>query len=155
MNKVISIVAVVARLFLGGMMVLGGADKFAANPAPTEVVAKAEKFTAPEKEETLQKVLYINGMKQTGYAWQVLGIFEILFGILVIIQFTSFVGSVFLLPITAHIFLFHVFLEADETGELVMTGLLMAANLFLIFKDYAKWKHLLSVHPFKSGPSTS
>ena len=73
--KPISIVYIVLRLLLGGFMIYGGIQKFQKPiPTPVEVVEKAEKFTSPEKENTLQKILYISGAKQTGYFWEVLGI---------------------------------------------------------------------------------
>ncbi|TMU55708.1 DoxX family membrane protein [Flagellimonas algicola] len=143
-----NIVFIILRLVLGGMMVYGGIQKFQKPiPTPIEVVEKAEKFKAPEKESTLQKILYISGAKQTGYFWQVLGICELLFGLLVLLQGTSFVGAIFLLPITLHIFLFHVFLEADELGELLETGGLFAINILLILKERSKWQHLLWIKP--------
>ncbi len=141
-------ISIIFRLILGGMMVYGGIQKFQKPiPSPIEVVEKAEKFKAPEKESTLQKILYISGAKQTGYFWQVLGICELLFGLLVLLQGTSFVGAVFLLPITLHIFLFHVFLEAEELGELLQTGGLFAINVLLILREHKKWKHLLWIKP--------
>lgn len=146
--KGVNILFIVFRLFLGGMMVYGGVQKFQKPiPAPVEVVEKAGKFTAPEKESTLQKILYISGAKQTGYFWQVLGICEILFGLLLIVQYTGFVGALFLLPITLHIFLFHLFLESDELGELVETGALFAVNVALVLKERQKWKTLLWIRP--------
>ncbi len=139
---------VIFRLFLGGFMIYGGVQKFAnQNPTPTEVVAKAEKFKSPEKENTLQKILYISGAKQTGYFWQVLGICELLFGFLLIIQGTGFIGALFLLPITLHIFLFHLFLEPDEISELIQTGALFGINISLVLKEREKWKHLLWIKP--------
>lgn len=148
MKKYINILFIALRLILGGMMIYGGIQKFEkVNPSPIEVVKKAEKFSAPEKENTLQKVLYINGAKQTGYFWEVLGICELLFGLLLMIQGTGFIGALFLLPITLHIFLFHLFLEPDEVGELVQTGLLFAINIALILKEKEKWKHLLWIKP--------
>ena len=98
-------------------------------------------------ESTLQKILYISGAKQTGYFWQVLGICEILFGLLLIIQGTSFIGAIFLLPITLHIFLFHYFLEREETGELLKTLAFFAINLALVLKEYKKWKPLVWIRP--------
>ncbi|UII74824.1 DoxX family membrane protein [Flagellimonas sp. HMM57] len=146
--KTINILFIVLRLFLGGFMIYGGIQKFQKPiPAPIEVVEKAEKFKAPEKEGTLQKILYISGAKQTGYFWQVLGICELLFGLLLLLQGTSFVGAIFLLPITLHIFLFHVFLESDEISELLQTGALFAINIALVLKERAKWKHLLWIKP--------
>jgi len=129
-------------------MIYGGIQKFEKPiPSSIEVLEKAEKFSAPDKEPTLQKVLYISGAKQTGYFWQVLGICELIFGFLLIIQGTGFIGALFLLPITLHIFLFHLFLEADEIGELIQTGGLFLVNIALVLKEKEKWKHLLWIKP--------
>ncbi len=147
--RISAILFILLRLILGGMMVYGGLQKFQKPiPSPIEVVETAEKFKAPEKESTLQKILYISGAKQTGYFWQVLGVCELLFGLLLLFQGTGFVGAVFLLPITLHIFLFHVFLEADEMGELLQTGGLFVINILLVLKERNKWKHLLWIKPY-------
>lgn len=147
--KPIHILWLVLRLFLGGVMIYGGIQKFQKPiPTPLEVVEKADKFKDPAKESTLQKILYISGAKQTGYFWQVLGICELLFGLLLILQYPAFIGALFLLPITLHIFLFHVFLESDELTELFQTGALFAVNIALVLKDREKWKNLLWVNPF-------
>lgn len=148
MEWLINILFIVLRLILGGMMVYGGIQKFQKPiPTPIEVVEKAEQFKTPEKESTLQKILYISGAKQTGYFWQVLGICELLFGILVLLQGTGFIGALFLLPITLHIFLFHLFLESDEIQELIQTGGLFVINILLVLKERAKWKSLLWIKP--------
>ncbi|MEM6892879.1 MAG: DoxX family membrane protein [Bacteroidota bacterium] len=148
MEKGIQILFILLRLALGGMMVYGGVEKFQKPiPEPVEVVETAKKFTSPEKESTLQKILYISGAKQTGYFWQVLGFCELLFGLLLILQGTSFIGAVLLLPITLHIFLFHLYLESDEIGELFLTGGLLATNILLVLKEYKKWKHLIWIRP--------
>lgn len=149
MGKSIKILFIIFRLFLGGFMIYGGVQKFAKpNPTPIEVVEKANKFTSPEKESTLQKVLYINGAKQTGYFWEVLGVCELLFGLLLILQGTGFIGALFLLPITLHILLFHLFLEPDDVKELIQTGVLFGINIALVLKEREKWKHLLWIKPF-------
>lgn len=136
------------RLFLGGFMIYGGVQKFQNPlPEPMEVVEKANKFSSPAQKQTLQKILYISGAKQTGYFWQVLGICELLFGILLIVQGTGFIGALFLLPITLHIFLFHLFLEADEIVELIQTSALFGVNVALVLKEKEKWKHLLWIKP--------
>lgn len=151
MKNPIAILMIAARLFLGGMLVYGGIGKFSKPlPSPLEVVEKAGKFTAPEKTETLQKVLYINGMKQTGFGWELLGFCEILFGLLLILQFTGLIGAILSLPITVHIFLFHLFLEMDEVGELAMTASLLAINILLVAREYKKWKHLVWLHPLSN-----
>ena len=148
MKRPINILFIVLRLFLGGFMIYGGIQKFQSPPiAPIEVLEKANEFSSPEKEPTLQKILYISGAKQTGYFWPVLGFCELLFGLLLIIQFTGFIGSLFLLPITLHIFLFHLFLEADEIKGIIQTGFLLAINIALVLKEKEKWKHLVWMKP--------
>lgn len=148
MKKTITILFIIFRLFLGGFMIYGGVQKFTkSSPTPIEVVEKANKFKSPEKESTLQKVLYISGAKQTGYFWEVLGICELLFGLLLVLQGTGFIGALFLLPITLHIFLFHLFLEADEVVELIQTGALFGINIVIVLKENKKWKHLLWIKP--------
>ncbi|MEA1787254.1 DoxX family membrane protein [Arenibacter sp. GZD96] len=148
MQKSVSILFIVLRLILGGMMVYGGIQKFQKPiPTPIAVVEKAEQFKAPEKESTLQKILYISGAKQTGYFWQVLGICELIFGLLLLLQGTGFIGALFLLPITLHIFLFHLFLESDEIQELIQAGGLFLINILLVLKEKAKWKSLLWIKP--------
>jgi uncharacterized membrane protein YphA (DoxX/SURF4 family) len=148
MKKSISILCIIFRLFLGGFMIYGGIQKFKKPiPTPIEVLEKANKFSSPEKESTLQKILYISGSKQTGYFWQVLGLCELLFGFLLILQGTGFIGALFLLPITLHIFLFHLFLEPNDVGELLQTGALFTINIALVVREKERWKNLLWIKP--------
>ena len=129
-------------------MIYGGIQKFKKPiPTPIEVLEKANKFSSPEKESTLQKILYISGSKQTGYFWQVLGMCELLFGFLLILQGTGFIGALFLLPITLHIFLFHLFLEPNDVGELLQTGALFTINIALVVREKERWKNLLWIKP--------
>ncbi len=147
--RLTKITFIIFRLILGGMMCYGGIQKFKKpSPTPIEVVEKAKKFIDPTKEETLQKILYINGLKQTGYFWELLGICELIFGVLLIIQYTSFIGAILLIPITLHIFLFHLFLEFDEIGELIQTGALFLINSLLVLKERKIWKSLVWIHPY-------
>ena len=134
------------KLFLGGMLVYGSIGKFTKpNPAPAEVVERANKNLEPGKEITLQKILYISGMKQTGFAWQVLGVSELILGLMLLLQGTGLIAAFFSLPITLHIFLFHLFLEMDEPMELLSTGCMLLANILIIAMTYPKWKHLVWV----------
>ena len=148
MTKTVAFMYIALRLVLGGMMIYGGIQKFSKPmPTPQEVVEKAQKFSTPEKENTQKIILYINGMKQTGYFWELLGICELLFGLLLILQYTSLVGALLLLPITLHIFLFHLFLEPDEFGELLQTAGLFLINIALVVKERDKIKPLLWIKP--------
>ncbi len=148
MKRGVHLVAIAFRLILGAMMVYGGIQKFQKPiPSPIEVVEKAQKFQSSEQESTLQKILYISGAKQTGYFWQVLGICELVFGILLLLQWTGFLGALLLLPITLQIFLFHIFLENEETLELLKTGGLFLMNILLVLKEWKSWKHLIWIKP--------
>lgn len=144
--KSLKIVFIIFNLILGGMMIYGGMKKFEKpSPSPTEIVekVKAGEEVAPSV-EILQIKNYIFGMKQTGYFWQFLGIVELLVGLLLISQRFSLLGAIMALPVTIHIFLFHLFLEPHEVGELIqMTGLLII-NLLIIGKGYKHWKGILS-----------
>lgn len=139
------------RLILGGIMLYGGYQKFAKPlPKPTQMITQIEmeggqKLT--EKPNILVIKNYIFGMKQTGYFWQLLGICEIVFGLLILSQYMSFVGALMLIPITLHIFLFHLFLEPDDTAELFQTGGFLLINILLIAKEYKKFQPLLWVKP--------
>ena len=128
-----SILIIVLQLFLGGMMIYGSISKFETPFAePQEVVDKAQKYLAQDQEHISKLVLYVSGMKQTGYFWLVLGICELIFGLLVIWKKTSLIGGLFLLPITLNILLFHIFLEPDEIGELLMSAGLFLANILVV-----------------------
>ena len=148
MKKYTSILFIIFRLALGGMMIYGGIQKFQKpNPSALEVLEKANKFSSPSQELSLQKTLYINGLKQTGYFWQVLGAAELIFGILLVLQLSGFIGALLLLPITLQIFLFHLFLEYDEVGELIQWFFWFGINIALVLREYPKWKHLLWMRP--------
>ncbi|TAF98813.1 MAG: DoxX family membrane protein [Cytophagia bacterium] len=144
--KFSTIIYFIITLYVGGFMLYGGYQKFAKPlPSPTKMIETFEKEGAEKMKKDKKLIIknYIFGMKQTGFFWQFLGICEILFGILIISQYLRFVGAVMLLPITLQIFLFHIFLELDDTQELIQTGLLFIGNLALITKELPKWKHLI------------
>ncbi len=135
--KVKYLLILTLQLFVGGMMIYGSISKFETPFAePQEVVDKAQKYLEQDQENISKLVLYVSGMKQTGYFWLVLGICELIFGLLVIWKKTSLIGGLFLLPITLNILLFHIFLEPDEIGELFMSvGLFLANILIVIYRS--------------------
>lgn len=152
MKKYVKITFIILRIFLGGVMISSGAGKFFKPISnSTEVIKKVNDETISANTMTLQKVLYIGGLKQTGYFWQVVAFCELLFGIFLIFYRSYFLGSLFLLPITLQIFLFHLFLEPDEIGELVYCGLLFAANISLIFIEKNRWERLFKKPKLKKN----
>lgn len=129
------------RLFLGIIMIKAGAGKLIKHTklSSQDVIEKVIKI---ETKDSAKKTLYISGMKQTGFAWEMVALGELFFGLFLFFYRTYFFGSIFLLPVTAHIFLFHLVLEPDEIGELIYCGTLFAINLILIFFENKHWKLL-------------
>ncbi len=144
--KSLKIIIIVFNLILGGMMIYGGIGKFEKpSPNPTEIVdkVKAGEEVAPSI-EILKIKNYIFGMKQTGYFWQFLGIVELLVGFLLISQRFSLLGAIMALPVTIHIFLFHLYLEPHEIGELIQMAGLLIINILIIANGYKHWKGILT-----------
>lgn len=149
-TKPVLLLNILFSLFLGVILFLGGVKKFQAAPAqPTDLIRQYESGKLDTNNVALLKLRnYTFGMKQTGYFWQFLGATELVAAALVLSQVFTLLGAVFALPITINIFLFHVFLEPKDVGELVETGLLLLANLWLIGYYYPRWKSLLWINSF-------
>ena len=135
----------ILNIILGGMLFYGGIEKFAKPiPSPTSMIEKIKngEEIAPTP-EVLKIKNYIFGMKQTNYFWQFLGVIELLAGVLLISQFFSRIGAFIAMPVTINIFLFHLFLEPNEIGELMQMSGLLIINILLIVATYKTWKPLL------------
>ncbi|MBX9808108.1 MAG: DoxX protein [Flavobacteriaceae bacterium] len=144
-NKILKIVNIILSLFLGGLLVFGGIMKFE-NPSPSPK-NQIESFQKGELKidnlEVLKIENYVFGMQQTNYFWQFLGITELLFGVLILSQVFRLLGSILALPIVLNIFLFHLFLEPNEIGELIEMFGLLAVNIWLIIYEYPNWKSII------------
>ncbi len=148
--KVTKIILIVISLYVGGFMLYGGYQKFVKPlPSPTQMIETFEKEGAEKMKQDEKLVIknYIFGMKQTGYFWQLLGVCELLFGLMILSQYFRFAGAVMVIPITLQIFLFHVFLEPNDLEELLETGLLFFGTVAMIGYEYPKWKSLLIIKP--------
>jgi len=142
--KAFKIVLIILNLYVGGFLIYGSAGKFKETPKVTEIVDKVKSGEEVAPSEDILKIKnYIFGMKQTGYMWPFLGIMELLAGVLLISQVFSRIGAFIALPLTTNIFLFHLFLEGHEVGELIQTLGLLVANIVLIAASYKLWKPLL------------
>lgn len=142
--KVLKVIVIILNLYVGGFLIYGSTGKFKETPKVTEIVEKVQNGEQVAPNEDILKIKnYIFGMKQTGYMWPFLGIVELLAGLLLVSQLFARIGAIIALPLTANIFLFHLFLEPNETGELLHTLCLLLANLFLLGSFYKAWKPLL------------
>lgn len=143
--KTVKILIIILNLFVGGFMIYGGIGKFTKPiPAPNAMIEQVQKGgeIAPSKEVLMIKN-YIFGMKQTNYFWQFLGFAELFAGLLLLSQVFGRIGAIIALPLTLNIFLFHLFLEFHELGELGLTFALFIGNVALIAFTYKIWKPLV------------
>lgn len=83
----------------------------------------------------------ITGMCQSGML-KIVGFFQILSGLMLIIPKTRILGAMILLPIIFNIFLLHLFLD-NRPMELVETGIPLLVTLSIIIFYYSKWKVIL------------
>jgi len=142
--KALKILVLILNLYVGGFMIYGSVGKFKPTPKPTEIIEKVQNGEEVAPSEDILKIKnYIFGMKQSGYFWPFLGIMEFLAGFLLVSQVFSRIGAIIALPLTINIFLFHLFLEGHEIGELIQTFALLIANIILICSTYKIWKPLI------------
>jgi uncharacterized membrane protein YphA (DoxX/SURF4 family) len=83
----------------------------------------------------------INALCYSGFL-KVIGVFQILSGLLLIIPRTRLIGALLLLPIILNIFMLHLFLD-NRPEELVETGIPLFLNLLLLILMYDKWRKIL------------
>lgn len=133
--KAFKLFAIALRIALGVLLIYMGIQKFVPQAPRAPAVAGVE---VPA--HIVKIKAFIGGLKQSGYFWQFLGVAEIVCGVLLVSQVLALLGAVMLLPVTLNIFLFHLFLEPHEPGELVLTGLYLLGNLLLLAYDFPKLK---------------
>jgi uncharacterized membrane protein YphA (DoxX/SURF4 family) len=115
------------RILLGVILVVFGLNKFL-NFIP-----------APELPENAAN--FIDSLASTGYVLQVVGVIEILIGLLLLFNKWVAFALVVLVPISVNILLFHLFLDIPGiSGALLVT----VFNGILIYKLWPKYKPLFN-----------
>lgn len=132
--NILKIGLIILQLGLGGLFLYGGVQKF----IPKERKEKSAVESAPKNVTQIKS--FIGGMKQTNYFWPFLGVMEIICGVLLLSQYFALLGAVMVMPITVNVFLFHLFLEPHELGELAMTLCSLIANVLIIASRYQSLK---------------
>jgi putative oxidoreductase len=84
----------------------------------------------------------ITSLCSSGYT-KIVGVLQVLSGILLVLPRTRLLGSMVLLPIILNIFLFHLLLD-NRPIELVETGIPLVANILILASFYKKWKVIIS-----------
>lgn len=143
---------IILRVLLGAVFIMAGATKYSNDPKyqkPTQIqtIEKLSEYQEGGNDEYFSLTAYMDGMKHTGFAYDLLAITEIIAGILLVLQFTGIIGALFLLPITLHIFLLHLVVGSGETYELIFTGVLFVANLLVLLQNPKIWSNLIWIRP--------
>ena len=86
---------------------------------------------------------FFEGLYRTGFYWNFLGFMQLLVGALLIIPRTTFFGAILYLPIIINIFI--IVVSMNFTGTPIIAGLMLLANLYLLFWDYKKLKQIVSI----------
>lgn len=92
-------------------------------------------------EKPISFKLAVKALKASGYLYMV-GVFQILGGLLALFNTTRLLGLFVLLPLTINIFCFHLFMD-NRMDENMETGLLLFANLLLVLFYTKKLKQIL------------
>lgn len=117
------------RILLGAILVVFGLNKFL-NFIPAPVL--------PESAGN-----FIDSLASTGYVLQVVGVIEILIGLLLLLNKWVAFALVVLVPISVNILLFHLFL--DIPGVSMIGALLVVVfNGILMYKLWPKYRPLFN-----------
>ena len=86
---------------------------------------------------------FFEAMYQTGFYWNFLGFMQLLTALLLLIPRTTFLGALLYFPIIINIFI--IVTSMNFTGTPFVAGLMLIANLYLLFWDSDKLKRVIKV----------
>ncbi len=85
---------------------------------------------------------FFEALYQTGWYWNFLGVMQVLAAILLLIPRTAFLGALLYLPIIINILF--IVSSMGFRGTPYIAGLMLLANLYLLFWDLDKTKRILN-----------
>ena len=86
---------------------------------------------------------FFEALYQTGWYWNFLGFMQLLVALLLVIPRTAFLGALIYLPIIINILV--IVVAMHFRGTPIIAGLMLLANIYLLFWDYKKVKQIVSV----------
>ena len=86
---------------------------------------------------------FFEALYQAGWYWNFLGFMQLLTALLIVIPRTAFLGALLYLPIIINILI--IVIAMHFKGTPIIAGLMLLANLYLLFWDYKKVKQIVSV----------
>ncbi|TBX71050.1 DoxX protein [Flavobacterium silvisoli] len=115
----------IVRVVLGLVLIVFGANKFLH-------FIPAEPLTGAAGE-------FMNSLGATGYIFPVVGVFEVIIGVLLVFRKWVAFALILLAPISINILLFHLFLDIPGLGVAL---LVVVFNTILIYKHWQQYKPL-------------
>jgi uncharacterized membrane protein YphA (DoxX/SURF4 family) len=115
----------IVRILLGIMLVIFGANKFL--------------HFIPMEAPTGSAGEFMNSLGATGYIFPVVGVLEVLIGIMLLVKKWIAFALILLAPISINILLFHLFLDIPGIGGALLIAVL---NGILIYKHWIQYKPL-------------
>ncbi|MEX1192957.1 MAG: hypothetical protein WEA99_13395 [Brumimicrobium sp.] len=138
-KTVLSYTHALLTILLAVFFIYAGVNKFIPKDRPSNPKANKAYIESIEKnsfENPISFRLAVKMLSASGFL-KLVGVIQILAGLLMVIPRTRLVGLVFLLPITLNIFTFHFFMN-NEMEENLKSGLFLFINLILIILYYKK-----------------
>jgi len=86
---------------------------------------------------------FFEALYRAGWYWNFLGFMQLLTALLLLIPRTSFLGAILYLPIIINIFI--IVVAMGFVGTPYIAGLMLLANLYLLFWDYNKLKRIVFI----------
>lgn len=115
----------IIRILLGIMLVVFGANKFL--------------HFIPMGPPTGEAGSFMSSLGATGYIFPVVGVFEVLIGLLLLLKKWVPFALILLVPISINILLFHLFLDIPGVAIALLVSIF---NGILIYKHWAKYRPL-------------
>jgi uncharacterized membrane protein YphA (DoxX/SURF4 family) len=132
-GRILTISHALLSVFLAAFFIYAGIKKFIPKPPSTTPANNAEYIKAFEEntfENPINFKMGVKALKVSGFL-KMVGIIQILSGVLIIIPFTRLIGLLMLLPITVNVFCFHFFMD-NRTDENIETGFFLILNSSLL-----------------------
>lgn len=131
-NNIFRIAITIISIALGVFFIYKGVNKHFLSPCKVYDSTS----TIPIEYQNL-----ITSLCSRGYT-KIIGVLEVLSGILLIIPRTRLLGAIILLPVIINIFLFHLILD-NRPHEIVETGIPLLATIIIFASYYQKRKVIL------------
>ena len=115
----------IVRILLGIMLVVFGANKFL--------------HFIPMDAPTGEAGNFMNSLGATGYVFPVVGVFEVMIGLMLLLKKWVAFALILLAPISVNILLFHLFLDIPGVGVALLVTFF---NGILIYKHWSQYTSL-------------